>query len=394
MLFAGHDTGEVLPTDDPAILYTKTPADDPVARLQKRIDAGGVRLQYEGQFGYLKSVLRELGVPLESQVLVFSKTSFQAHRISPRRPRAVYFNDAVTVGIVRSGDVLEFAAMDPKQGAMFYTLDQTEKAKPRFYRQDVCLQCHLSPVTQGVPGLMVRSVVPDWNGFPAGSAAFISDHRSPLKERWGGWYVTGGAGTQEHMGNAWLERPGQTALAASDESRNVKALGGFLEPAAYLTPHSDIAALMVLEHQSQMLNRITEAGWLARLGRPVEAAVEEVAAYALFSGEVKLTAPVEGTSGFAEAFGKRGARDAKGRSLYELDLRTRMMRYPCSFLVYSEAWDGMPVAVRDGVYRKMWAVLSGADRSAQFAHLSPADRRAIAEILIGTKKGLPEYWKL
>lgn len=182
---AGHDTGELLPLDDDAIRYTKTPADDSVARLQQRLIAGSAKLVWEDQFGYLRSALKELHVSPASQVLVFSKTSFQAARISPRRPRAIYFNDTVTVGYVRTGDVLEFAAADPRQGTIFYTLEQQQTARPRFYRRDVCIQCHHSPVTQAVPGFMVRSVTPDWNGFPSGGEAFITDHRSPLKERWG-----------------------------------------------------------------------------------------------------------------------------------------------------------------------------------------------------------------
>lgn len=386
---AGHDTGELLPLDDEAIRYTKTPADDPVARLQKRLIAGSAKLVWEDQFGYLRSVLKELHVPVASQVLVFSKTSFQAARISPRRPRAIYFNDTVTVGYVRTGDLLEFAASDPRQGTIFYTLEQQQTARPRFYRRDVCIQCHHSPVTQAVPGFMVRSVTPDWNGFPSGSEAFITDHRSPLKERWGGWYVTGTSGDQEHMGNAVLQRPGETRLAISGESRNISSLGAFIEPEAYLAPHSDIVALMTLEHQSQMLNRITRLGWESRLGRPIDTLVDDLVEYALFSGEAALTAPVKGTSGFTEEFPRHAPRDPKGRSLYALDLTTRIFRYPCSFLIYSEPWDGMPAPVKERVYARLGAVLSGADETAKFRHLTPADRKAILEILLATKKGLP-----
>ena len=386
---AGHDTGELLPLDDDAIRYTKTTADDPVARLQQRLIAGSAKLTWEDQFGYLRSALKELHVSPVSQVLVFSKTSFQAARISPRRPRAVYFNDTVTVGYVRTGDVLEFAAADPRQGTIFYTLEQQQTTRPRFYRRDVCIQCHHSPVTQAVPGFMVRSVTPDWNGFPSGTEAFITDHRSPLKERWGGWYVTGTSGDQDHMGNAVLQRPGETRLAISGESRNISSLRAFIEPEAYPAPHSDIVALMTLEHQSQMLNRITRLGWESRLGRPIEPLVEELVEYALFSGEATLTAPVKGTSGFTEEFARQAPRDSKGRSLYDFDLTTRMFRYPCSFLIYSEPWDGMPALVKERVYARLGEVLSGADQTAKFRHLTKDDRRAIREILQATKKGLP-----
>ena len=154
-LYAGLEGSYVLPVDEAPILYSKTPADDPVARLQKEIADGAVKLEYDSNFGYLPSVLQALKVPVSSQVLVFSKTSFQAPKISPRLPRALYFNNDVYVGYVRGGDVLEFASTDPKQGTMFYTLDQEKAAKPQFTRQEQCVHCHASGATLGVPGLVV-----------------------------------------------------------------------------------------------------------------------------------------------------------------------------------------------------------------------------------------------
>ena len=414
---AGLSSSYLLPLDHDAIQYAKGPVHDAVSRLQRRMDAGEVRLKYEDEFGYLRSVLKELNVPVSSQVLVFSKTSFQAPKIAPRTPRALYFNDAVTVGFVRTGDVLEFATLDPRQGAMFYTLDQERATRPRFARQDVCLQCHQSGATMGVPGLMIRSVTPDRHGMPVMSlGSYISDHRSPLKDRWGGWYVTGTTGEQAHMGNAVLDNPAEDdRLPVSEGTRNVTDLTRFIDTGAYLTPNSDIVALMALEHETQMGNLITRVGWEARmalyennainrsLGEPetglrestvhrVNAAVEELVEYTLFSGEAKLTSPVQGTSGFAAEFQKRGPRDAKGRSLYDFDLTTRLFRYPCSFLIYSEAWDSMPQIVLDRVYSRLWEVLSGSDKSVHYEHLSDTQRRAILEVLRATKPGLREYW--
>jgi hypothetical protein len=205
---AGLSGSYIMPQEHDAIQYSKGPVDDAVARLQQRMDSGQVRLRYEHEFGYLRSVLKELNVSTTSQVLVFSKTSFQAPKIAPRTPRALYFNDSVTVGFVRTGEVLEFAAIDPKQGVMFYTLDQEQAAHPRFDRRDVCLQCHLSGASMGVPGFMVRSITPDRTGMPVMSeGGFITDHRSPLRDRWGGWYVTGTSGDQSHMGNAVVQYP-------------------------------------------------------------------------------------------------------------------------------------------------------------------------------------------
>src|SRR5947209_6818399 len=236
---AGLSSSYMLPLEHDAIQYNKGPVDDAVSRLQSRIDNGQVKLQYEDEFGYLRSVLRELKVPQSSQVLVFSKTSFQAPRIAPRTPRALYFNDNVAVGFVRTGEVLEFATLDPHQGTIFYTLDQERASHPRFARRDECLQCHQSGGTLGIPGLVVRSVAPDRNGMPVASLGnFITDHRSPLKERWGGWYVTGTTGDQAHMGNTVVQSPEDDRLPVSEATRNVTDLNRFIDTGAYLTPHS------------------------------------------------------------------------------------------------------------------------------------------------------------
>jgi hypothetical protein len=414
---AGLSSSDLLSLDDEAIQYTSGPVDDPVDALQHRIDKGEVKLNYEGSLGYLRSVLEALHISATSQVLVFSKTSFQAPRISPRMPRALYFRDNAAIGFVRTGDVLEVAALDVKQGLHFYTLNQEPTAHPQFERRDICLQCHQAGATMGIPGLMVRSVFPDSNGMPITRAGgFITDHRSPLKERWGGWYVTGTTGNQVHMGNAVM--PGATgeSMPPVEGSQNVTDLKPFLDTGAYLTPHSDIIALMTLEHQTQMENLMIRVGWETRIAMTqnramnrafhepeeqirdstahrIDAAVEELLAYMFFNGETALTSPVKGTSGFAEEFQKLGPRDSKGRSLRDFDLKTRMFRYPCSFLIYTEAFDGMPQVVKDRLYRRMWAVLSMRDNSPGFAHLTASDRKAIREILLDTKKDLPAYWR-
>ena len=416
LAIAGLSGSYLLPLEHEAIQYSKAPVEDVVAKLQRRIDAGEVKLQSDDNFGYLRSVLKALNVPESSQVLVFSKTSFQAPRIAPRTPRALYFNDQVAVGFVRTGEVLEFAAEDPTLGVVFYTLDQEKTAHPQFERRDTCLQCHQSGGTLGVPGMVVRSVYPDTTGMPLFHAGtFVTDHRSPLKERWGGWYVTGTTGEQTHMGNAVVEDRNQPDRLQTDNTQNLTSLRGKIDTGAYLTPHSDIVALMTLEHQTQMVNLITRVGWEARLalydsaaickalGKPeaevsesathrINSAVDEMVQYMLFSGETRLTERIQGTSNFAAEFAKSGPRDAQGRSLREFDLQTRMFRYPLSYMIYSEAFDQMPAAARDRVYRRLYEVLTGRDTSAPFAHLSAADRKAIYQIVRATKKGLPEYW--
>ena len=187
--------------DHPAIAYSTGEVSNVVSDLNDRIQAGEIELLFQGRGGYLDSVLRALDVPVESQVAVFSKTSRQASEITSQNPRAIFFGDTVAVGWVRDGDKLELVTQDRRQGAVFYTLAQTPADQPRFTRTDRCLSCHLSWDTLGVPGLQVLSVAPLSSDPTAYATGFASDHRSPLPERWGGWYVTGQVGSVAHMGN-------------------------------------------------------------------------------------------------------------------------------------------------------------------------------------------------
>jgi hypothetical protein len=416
-VLADLDGSYVLPVEHDAIRYSKAPVDDRFTRLQKRIASGEVKLEFDERHGYLRSMLAALQVPIESQVLVFSKTSFQAPRISPRTPRALYFNDEVSVGWVPGGEVLELAAEDPRQGVIFYTLDQEKTARPRIDRRGECLQCHASGGTLGVPGLVVRSVFPERSGMPLFHAGgFVTDHRSPLKERWGGWYVTGTHGDQTHMGNVFSEDRDHPERIDRAKGVNLTSLAGRFDTAAYLSPHSDIVALLVLEHQTRMTNLLTRVGFETRmalhdqkainraLGEPEDAlgesatrrinnAAEVLVKYMLFADEAPLAAPVRGTSAFAKEFAGCGPRDGRGRSLREFDLERRIFRYPCSYMIYSAAFDELPGAARDRVYRRAWEVLTGADQTPVFARLSKEDRAAVLEVLRATKKGLPEYWR-
>ena len=105
----------------------------------------------------------------------------------------------------------------------------------------------------------------------------------------------------------------------------------------------------------------------------------------LFADEPPLPAPVKGTSGFAERFSAEGPKDAKGRSLRQLDLQTRLLRYPCSYMIYSDAFGALPAPMRAAVYARLADVLSGNDRDPRYARLSAADRRAVLDILRATK---------
>jgi len=414
-----------VPFSEAPINYRTAPVHDPVAKLQQRIDKGEVRLKFEPGHGYLKSVLKELNVPINSQTLVFSKTSFQYKKISPQTPRALYFNDDVYVGWVQDGKVLEIVSFDPVQGAIFYILDEQklnetdiEKLeRPTFERAELdCTQCHVAAATRGVPGVFVRSVYTNPSGTQATRAAsFVTGNQSPLSERFGGWYVTGKHGQQSHLGNVVVtnkENPEEIDRAAG---ANVTDLTKRFDTSPYLSAHSDIVAQLVQAHQTQMHNLITLMNYQTRLAlhedairnraaglpaeqiseaarRRFEAPAEELVRYLLFVDEAPLSERIQGSTSFADDFAARGPYDKRGRSLREFDLRTRLFKYPCSYLIYSEAFDALPIPAKEYVYRRLLEVLSGQDQSPAFAKLSSKDRRAILEILLATKSDLPAEW--
>jgi hypothetical protein len=401
--------------DRAPINYSSATPSDAVTTLRQKARAGKATLEYDDESGYLASLLKHLDIPLSSQVFVFSKTSLQRSRIGPKTPRAIYFNDEVAVGYCYRGSVLEIAAADPSLGTVFYTLDQDSGKGARFIRQtENCMICHGSSANQGFPGHLARSVSTGRSGEPVLSRGSKRvDHTTPFADRWGGWYVTGSSGRQAHQGNRLFGEGADEPMGR--DGTNVLDLKPYFTVANYLTPHSDLVALMVLEHQGEAYNRLTRANFLTRvalneqdelnqaLGRPtggrsesiirrIQWACEPLVQYLLFCEEAPLTEAVAGTSAFAKEFTGRGPFDSRGRTLREFDLRTRMFRYPMSYLIYSRVFDGLPAEAKEQVYARLWEVLSGKDQSKQFAHLTAADRQAVLEIVRETKKSLPAYW--
>lgn len=392
--FAQLKTRAPIPPTDPAIQYGGE-VHDAVAELNRKLQSGAVTLTRDRAFGYLPSVLDALGVPVESQVLVFSKTSLQSMLISPGNPRAIYFNDSVAVAWVRGGSILELIAQDPQQGAIFYSLDQSPQTRPLLLRDSAtCTGCHHTDSSLGVPGMIVRTVFPkDTGAIVTGLIGAEATHRTPFEERWGGWYVTGKAGPPFHRANAIVSSVREGEPAAAPERR--EPLQEKFSTTGYPTPYSDVVALTLFEHQAHMMNQITRIGWDARRsprGIPGERETEEFVDYLLFIDEAPLTGKVEGTSGFAPKFETLGPFDSKKRSLRQFDLQTRLMRYPCSYMIYSDAFKALPAPAKDAIYSRMWAVLSGSAEDKKYARLSAADRRAVVEILRETLTDLPEYF--
>jgi hypothetical protein len=389
----------------PTIAYSDNASNDVAGELARRVDAGTARLPFDKNSGYLMAVLDALHVPAETQALIFSKTSLQAHYISPANPRAIYYSDDVSVAFIRNAPLLEISALDPRQGMVFYLVEQVPAERPRILRSDSCLSCHETRASLEIPGLLARSMAVGTGGETRPQFGnFLSDHRSPFEERWGGWFITGKTGTARHMGNVMLAENGRAASVP----RPLESVDGKFDPTGYPSRYSDVAAVMVFNHQVGMTNLMTRVGWESRIAldraakypqekqaaeRLIAADARELADYMLFVDEAPLPGKFESTSGFQSKFEALGPSDKRGRSFRQLDLGKRLLRYPCSYMIYSPAFDALPGVAKDAVYARLWAVLSGKDKAPKYSKLSAADRTAIVSILVETKPNLPPYFR-
>ncbi|MEI9812297.1 MAG: hypothetical protein WDO18_06330 [Acidobacteriota bacterium] len=377
---------------------------DPVSKLDRKLGARKASLEYSDGWGYLRSMLKQLDINTDSQILVFSKTSFQQDLISAAKPRALYFNDDIVIGAVQDASVFEVVSLDPTEGLQFFSLDQKKTGKPRFKAErGSCTFCH-GPINKWAQGVMIATVFPAPDGKPTfspGELFHLTDHRSPFEDRWGGYYVTGTSGGIKHRGNAIAPDPSRPMELDTTNSSNVTSLTGRFDIAKYLEPTSDIVALMTLEHQTMMTNILTSLGAQFRANadfplpaEQLDAEVDKLVKFMLFVDETKLISPIKGVSTFTQTFAQRGPRDRKGRSLRDFDLQTRMFRYPLSYMIYSRGFDGLSQDARDRVYRRLYEVLTGKITSGGYDQLDAERRREILEILIETKPGLPAYFKL
>ena len=381
----------VFPYRQPPVDYFGDDLRDAVSKLKEQIDRGEARLEFEPRTGYLRSLLKALDVSIRSQTLVFAKNSVNARIISPENPRALYFNDAVYVGYVPGAPFLEISAVDPRKGAIFYSLSQKANETAHLDREESCLLCHASGNSLNVPGHLVRSFLTDPQGNPMRGHSQIN-HETPLGERWGGFYVTGDFGSQPHLGNISTAAD----LAAHERHKDGPGrpvdLKGRIDVSKYPAAHSDVVALLVHDHQTHMHNLLTRVNYEHQYQKGTNSE-EELLRFLLFAGEPPLEHPILGSSAYEAWFEKQGPRDSQGRSLRQFDLQTRLFKYRLSYLVYSEAFDNLPQPVQARIYRRLWEVLSAEDPPAPYDRLPRAERTAILEIVRDTKESLPDYWK-
>jgi len=253
----------------------------------------------------------------------------------------------------------------------------------------------------GVPGHLVRSFATDENGVTdLNTGTSLVNHRTPLEERWGGWYVTGTHGNQTHRGNL----VGKAAFERQEKQPNflgnLTDLKSLFDDAGYPSGHSDIVALMVLEHQTHMHNFMTRLHYEATLAlgqyghiNYLRSVSEAFLKYLLFTEEAPLRSQIRGGSGFSRSFASQGPKDRLGRSLRDFDLQTRLFKYPCSYLIYSEQFDALPAKMKEHLYRRLREILGGNDAKPEFQSLSAESKHAIMEILVDTKPDLANCWK-
>ena len=393
----------------PPISYGETASRDAVARLDAALGAGKISLRPDGEPLRIEAILDALDVPRESQMTVFSSASLQARRITPERPRAVYFSDDVYIGYVPGGRFVELIATDEHEGLVFYTLNRRDE-EPRFQRETHrCLQCHAASHTGGMPAHLMRSLTPKANGDPdfAAGSTYV-DPSTPFGKRWGGWYVTGSVGELAHLGN---KRLGEGEKELVPTARRYRSLAGLCDTAHYPVDTSDVVAFLVLEHQTHVQNALVLASYEARRALEYQRALNEALGEApdapvsstttrldtatqrivdalVGVNEVALPGPVGQRSPFVEVFESRGIWDDQGRSLRQFDLESRLFRYPLSYAIHSTAMKTLPPTLQERVWKRLGELfcrpLEGDDLAAYGAVICAEKQQAVRAIVKST----------
>lgn len=381
--------------------YLRRPLQDPFTRRLPDLVAGRIPLDRSGELPFLRSFLREFEIPESSQMLVFSTTSLQLSLISPSNPRALYFNEDVYVGFIPGGRI-EVIALDPALGGIFYILDIPRSGQPLVAeRSGRCLNCHARDDTGGVPGLVVKSVIPGPGG---GSLTAYrigeSGHGIPLSDRFGGWHVTGAGGFTNHHGNLTGRLGGGTLTLLPNPP------GERFDWDRYPVRSSGLVPQLVHEHQVGFVNRVVRATYWTRealeasggrwtpeqeaeLGRQAR----ELARYILFVDEAPLPAGgVPEDPAFQEAFRKGRRRDAAGNSLKDFDLRTRLFRHRCSYMIHGALFAGLPSPMKQRVYQEIGRALGGAPDVQESGRWTREERESVRSILKATLPDLPAGW--
>ncbi len=395
--------------DEPPHNYHTAPLKDRFTKLKSDLESGRIPLDQSSEKAFVLSLLKVLDVPATSQMLVFSTTSLQLRFITPRNPRAIFFNDGLYLGYI-PGAKIEILSMDPELGAIFYMFDipRDSPSNPSGQRITVerserCVNCHTREDTGFVPGVVIKSVIP---GPTGGSLKTFRKERTghdiPFAERFGGWYVTGDRSDHAIAGE-WANTIGR--YAGEGITKTAVQPGQLFDFSKYPVATSDILPQLVHEHQAGCANRILQASYRARTAfyqdkdklTPAHyAELDEQARllvrYFLFADEVPLpNGGIEGDAAFKKDFLTK-RRAVQGASLRDFDLHTRLFRFRCSYMIYSPEFEGLPSRMKQQVYIRLREALSVEKPMKEYAYMPAAEKQAIRTILKGTLTDLPLGW--
>ena len=368
--------------------YWQRPPQDPFTKIKAALESGKLPLDRTSEKAFVISLLKAIDISPSTQTLVYSTTSLQSGRISPRNPRALYFNEDVYVGWVPGGQI-EIASIDPALGGIYYIFNIPRgPGQIRVERSTRCFNCHAEFEHGRVPGLLLKSVVPGPGGGSLES--FRSDttgHGIPFKDRFGGWHLTGKHGITAHWGNI------VGTLSPAGLKKYANPPGRQFRWETYPVPTSDVLAHLLHEHQVGFVNRAIKATYDTRaalVAGDAKAMLTKHASvltrYLLFADEAKF--PDGGIGGDAllkKDFAKRARRTKAGLSLRDFDLRTRIFKHRCSYMIQSAAFTGLPAPLKQQIFAEIRAALNPTKAHPASAHLPAAEKRAIAVILSATK---------
>ena len=369
--------------------YLEKQPRDPFTRIKADLESGSLFYDDRKPLGYLESLLGKLKISKHSQQLVFSTTSLQLSRISPRNPRAIYFNEDLYLGYVPGGQI-EVIGIDPEIGAIPYIFSPPagkEKSwHPKAIRSRRCMNCHANSDIGGVPGLLISSVIPGPGGGSIDAFRQTdTGHAIPYDLRFGGWHLTG----NHTFPTSWANSTG--VMSKSIVTKISNPPGTFFNWNRYLVPESEVIANPVLEPQVGFVNRCLGATYRLRefflleeskepAKRTVRISQEAVriVEYVLFSDEAPLPKPISyENSAFAKDF------QSKGDPLRQFNLKDRLMQRRCSYMIRSLSFQGLPEELKNAVFSKIKTVMTvpRSKLSSEFSYFGETERKEINEAL-------------
>jgi len=374
--------------------YWTRPLTDRFTQFKTALESGKLSLDRSSEKAFVVSLLKALNISPATQTLVYSTTSLQLRRISPRNPRALYFNEDVYVGWVPGGQI-EIASIDPALGGIFYIFDipRGREAPIRIERSTRCFNCHAEFEIGRIPGLLIKSVIPGPGGGSLES--FRGDqtgHSIPFKDRFGGWHLTGKHGITEHWGNLVGE------LSPTGLKKYANPPGRQFRWETYPVATSDVLAQLLHEHQVGFVNRAVKATYDVRgalvkgdaKGQIVQHA-DILTRYLLFTNEVRLpTGGIEGDPALKAHFLKNARKTKLGVSLRQFNLRTHLFKYRCSYMIHSVTFSGLPGPLKKRVLLNLRAALDPVKSHPASGHIPAGEKKAIGLILASTLDNYPK----